>query len=514
MLELKVPVKAKAKRKTPKVIKKPQSIVLPVPVLAESKFKVEIKKAINPLNILRSKIKFPVVTKELVVKFFSKQKQDLNHIFSKQNWRRATSVFLLLVIIFSTTLVDRTVNAATYSFIQTNWSGGVSADTAIHPGDQSGWNKFESKDANLAVVNAGAGLGLSAVAGSLTQSDNSATTTGFNLSGKTFSNTIVDGVADSASVTLSKTNIATPMIAGGPGNAFVVKSDGSAWAWGLNSNNNLGDGSATQRNFPVQISGLTSGVVAVAAGQSSYTLKADGSVWAWGYNATGGLGDNSTVAKTTPVQVSGLTSGVIAIAAGSTSGYALKADGSVWAWGDNTQGQLGDNSTTRRLVPVQVSGLISDVVAISAGGQSAYALKADGSVWAWGYNGSGCLGDNSTTRRLVPVQVSGLTSDVVAISAGSLSGYAVKSDGSVWSWGDNAQGQLGDNSLTPKLVPVQVSGLTSDVVSIATNSATLSAYILKTDGSVWSWGYNNVGQLGDNSTTRRLVPVQVSGLTS
>ncbi|MDG4551260.1 MAG: hypothetical protein P9G45_12725 [Candidatus Contendobacter sp.] len=185
-------------------------------------------------------------------------------------------------------------------------------------------------------------------------------------------------------------------------------------------------------------------------------LKGDGTVWAWGNNATGQLGDGTTNTKrTSPVQARGLTN-VVASAAGGLHTVALKGDGTVWAWGRNKEGQLGDGTATDRPTPVQVIGL-SGVTAIAAGAAYSIALKSDGTLWAWGWI-------NSTTNT-TPAQVSGLT-DIVASAAGGLAvlntetGHtvALKGDGTVWAWGRNKEGQLGDGTTTDRTAPVQVLG--------------------------------------------------------
>jgi len=315
-------------------------------------------------------------------------------------------------------------------------------------------------------------------------------------------------------------------IAGGGYFGYALKSDGTVWDWGANFNGQLGNNSTTESHVPVKVSGLTgigsaSPAPIAAGGNSGYALKPDGTVWAWGSNAFGQLGNNSATDSSVPVQVvdsTGLTglSGVTAVAGGTNSGYALKADGTVWAWGQNSSGQLGNNSTTDSSVPVQVldstgSTGLSGVTAIAAGTLSGYALKSDGTVWAWGQNSSGQLGNNLTTDSSVPVQVLDSTgstglSGVTAIAGGAGSGYAVKADGSVWAWGSNSSGQLGNNSIIDSHIPVQVSGLTG-VMAVAAGG--WSGYALKSDGTAWAWGYNSNGQLGNNSITDSLVPVQV-----
>jgi len=288
----------------------------------------------------------------------------------------------------------------------------------------------------------------------------------------------------------------------------AVSAPGSPWAWGSKGATGLGDNTVGDKKAPVPVSGL-SGVVDVAAGRlHSLAVKSDGTVWAWGLNDKGQLGDNTTASRYIPVQVSGLT-GVIAVAGGESHSLAVKSDGTVWAWGYNDYGQLGDTSTTPRNAPVQVSGL-TGVTDVAAGNVHSLALRSDGTVWAWGSHAFGKLGIGVTfIPSYIPVQVSGLTG-VIAVAAGKDNSLAVKSDGTVWAWGDNSVGQLGDTTTTNRSAPVQVSGLTG-VIAVAGGGT--HSLAVKSDGTVWAWGYNNYGQLGDTTTTNRNTPVQVSGLT-
>jgi alpha-tubulin suppressor-like RCC1 family protein len=284
-------------------------------------------------------------------------------------------------------------------------------------------------------------------------------------------------------------------------------------AWGNNSSGQLGDNSGVDQPTPVQVFfGPALDINAITGGASSgYALLDDGTVWAWGNNGYGQLGDGSGVDQPKPVRVSGLTN-ITAIAAGYESAYALRSNGTVWAWGKNWRGELGDNSGVDQPKPVRVSGL-TNIIAIAAGDMSAYALRSNGTVWAWGDNGDGQLGDNSgLPEQPTPVRVSGLTT-VTAIAAGGASAYALLNNGTVWAWGDNGDGQLGDNSGLPSQpTPVQVSGLTT-VTAIAAGET--SGYALLSNGTVGAWGDNTFGQLGDNSgLSSQPTPVQVSGLTN
>ena len=359
------------------------------------------------------------------------------------------------------------------------------------------------------------------------------------------------GLLAATPTTASAADIATPMVAAGERHSLALKSDGTVYAWGHNEDGPLGDGTQTNRNTPVQVSGL-SGVTAIARGRSHSLALKSGTVWACGYNAGGQLGDGTNTSRLTPVQTSDLTgvtaiggsyyqslalksgtvwawgrngygelgdgtttdrytpvqvmTGVTAVSGGCEHSLALK-NGTVWAWGRNRYGQLGDGTTTDRLAPVQVSGL-TGVTAISAGFENSYALRgSDGTVWAWGFNFSGQVGDDTTTQRNSPVQVSGL-SNVTAISAGAAFCLALKGDGTVWAWGDNFGGRLGngDSETLYSLTSVQVSGLTG-IISIAAGD--YHGLAVKNDGTVWAWGYNLSGQLGDGTTTNRYAPVQV-----
>ena len=237
-------------------------------------------------------------------------------------------------------------------------------------------------------------------------------------------------------------------------------------------------------------------------------VPAVASVYAWGDNNSGQVGDGTRYTRRfTPVPVVSLTD-VVAIAGGGDHSLALRVDGTVRAWGYNTSGQLGDGTTISRAVPVPVSGL-GGVKAIAAGGWHSLATLDDGTVHTWGHNYYGQLGDGTTTDHPTPVLVSGL-SGVVAIAAGGNHSLALLTDGTVHTWGHNDYGQLGDGTTTDHPTPVLVSGL-SGVVAIAAGGNHSLALLI--DGTMRAWGKNWEGQLGDGATTNRPTPVSVSGLT-
>jgi alpha-tubulin suppressor-like RCC1 family protein len=292
------------------------------------------------------------------------------------------------------------------------------------------------------------------------------------------------------------------------------------YAMGTNSDGQLGNGNTGGGSLtPTAIPGLPNVVAAVGGVTNGYALRGDGTVWGWGDNYTAELGNGASVGfSTRPYPVSALDGGVTAIAGDGQTGYALKSDGTVWSWGDNTHSQTGNGATGIVTVPTRVQvtggGNLTGVTQIAAAETTGYALKADGTVWSWGTNVYGELGtgQSSSTEDRVATQIPGLTG-VTSIGAIVSGGYAVKSDGTLWAWGDNSYGQLGTTtSGSGSAVPVQVSGLTG--VHAVASGVSLTGYALKNDGTVWAWGDNQSGQFGNGTSgSVSSVAVQVSGLT-
>ena len=289
----------------------------------------------------------------------------------------------------------------------------------------------------------------------------------------------------------------------------AVTSKGAARCWGANEYGQLGNNSTTDSSTPVGVYGLGSKVKNITSGYlHSCALTTNGRVWCWGNNTYGQLGNNSTTNSARPVAVAGLGRGVRAIDAGWFDTCAITARGAVKCWGNNSYGQLGNNTTTSSLTPVQVHGLTRGAKAVSASYFHTCAITAKGAAKCWGNNSWGELGDNTANESAKPVGVYGLNKRVKQISAGYTSTCAVTTKGAAKCWGSNLYGQLGDNSTTTTGKPVNVYGLGSDIKSVKAGG--YHACALTTAGGVRCWGLNDEGQLGDNSTISSLKPVVVA----
>jgi alpha-tubulin suppressor-like RCC1 family protein len=291
------------------------------------------------------------------------------------------------------------------------------------------------------------------------------------------------------------------------------------WSWGYNSYGQIGDGTSgtgTHKSTPVQI-GTQSNWLSIAAGSyHKISVKTDGTLWTWGYNPSGALGLSDTANRSSPVQVGALTnwsSNADSFDGGGFHTLAVKTDGTLWGWGNNYRGVLGLGDESNRLSPVQV-GALTNWLKVSGGGyRTSLAIKTNNTLWTWGRGDYGRLGLGDTTNRSSPTQVGALT-NWSTVSAGQYHMAAVKTDGTLWTAGSNFYGELGNGTSgngTEKSSPVQVGSLTN------WSSVSSGSYInlaVKTDGTLWSWGFNTQGQLGDGSTVDKSSPVQVGALTN
>ncbi|MDR1674501.1 MAG: dockerin type I domain-containing protein [Oscillospiraceae bacterium] len=324
------------------------------------------------------------------------------------------------------------------------------------------------------------------------KADGSLWTWGWNTSGQ-----LGDGTTTSSSTPIKVMDDVVSVSAGDRHTA-AIKTDSSLWTWGQHIGNGINSSSKTPVKVMEDVSNIS------ANGEHIAAIKTDGSLWTWGSNQYGQLGDGTKTERLSPVKV---MDNVISVSAYRYHTAVIKTDGSLWTWGINAYGALGNGTTTESLIPIKV---MDDVVSVSAGCFYTAAIKTDGSLWTWGYNNLGQLGNGTTSGGIAgdnstanPVKV---MDDVVSVSVGDDHTVAIKTDGSLWAWGDNNEGGFGDGNVTDSTVPTQVMDNVSKV--FAGFDAT---FIIKTDGSLWTWGRNNRGQLGDGTTTYSPVPIMIWG---
>jgi alpha-tubulin suppressor-like RCC1 family protein len=395
----------------------------------------------------------------------------------------------------------------------------------------------------LSTPNAPTDLSVSTSIGSATVSFTAPTDTGDGA----VTSFIVTAIDESTGVSAGATGSASPITISPGGGTFKIRaqavngfgagrltefSTGNAifsgaelYAWGLNSDGRLGDSTTVNKSSPVQIGALTNWAQ-VSGNSFATSVKTDGTLWTWGQNGSGQLGDGTIVNKSSPVQVGALTTWTqvsggsthtVAITLGgelyaSGNGHtaSIKTDGTLWTWGYNNRGQLGDGTVVNKSSPIQV-GALTDWLQVSAGGRQTAAITLGNELYAWGYNGVGQLGDGTVVYKSSPVQIGALTNWAQVSTVGGQTA-SIKTDGTIWTWGNNNNGQLGDNTVVAKSSPVQVGALTN-WAQVSVGDAHTAA--IKTDGTLWVWGGNSPnGQLGDGTTVNKSSPVQIGALTN
>lgn len=299
------------------------------------------------------------------------------------------------------------------------------------------------------------------------------------------------------------------------GRTFVIDTSGALWAWGNNYKGALGTGDTVDRSSPVQIGALTNWNTVDSGYNHTISIKTDGTLWSGGHNGSGELGLGNTTSYSSPKQVGGLTNW-LKISCGNYHNIAVKTDGTLWSWGAvfNSAGWLGLGDGSSRSSPVQIGTLTT--WASSAGGYDhSFAIKTDGTLWAWGKNGQGQLGLGNINDNYSPNQVGALT-NWSSVSAGSRQfTVAIKTDGTLWTWGNNGYGQLGLGNKTSYSSPKQVGSLTT-WLSVSAGGYHIAA--VKTDGTLWTFGRGSEGQLGDQTSYAYAAgissPKQVGALTN
>ena len=298
-------------------------------------------------------------------------------------------------------------------------------------------------------------------------------------------------------------------VSGGLYTAAAIKTDGTLWAWGDNYYGQLGNSTVVPKSSPVQtIAGGTNWKQVACGYNHTSAVKTDGTLWTWGRNAAGQLGDSTFVTKSSPVQTIAGGTNWKQVAAGVYHTSAIKTDGTLWSWGFNNSGQLGDNTPSSTFSPVQTIAGGTNWKQVACGSYHTAAIKTDGTLWTWGNATYGVLGDNTVIAKSSPVQTITGGTNWKQVACGYRHTAAIKTDGTLWTCGYNYYGQLGDNTGVSKSSPVQTIAGGTNWKQVAAGSAGIHTAAIKTDGTLWSWGFNVSGQLGDNTTTNKSSPVQ------
>ena len=297
---------------------------------------------------------------------------------------------------------------------------------------------------------------------------------------------------------------------GGTNHTLATKSDNTLWAWGLGSYGRLASSDTVSRSSPVQVGGFITWASVASPAQASFSIKTDGTLWAWGHNSNGKLGLGDTVFRSSPVQVGTLTTWSIAsLGMGdNTHTLAIKTDGTLWSWGINaSKGTLGLGDTVSRSSPVQV-GTLATWSKVTVGDSHSVAVRTDGTLWVWGVGANSRLGLGDSVYRSSPTQLGTLTT-WSTVSASNHGTHALKTDGALWAWGTATSGVLGVGDASDKNSPVQVGTLTtwSQIAAGGTH-----ALALKSDNTLWAWGgQTTYAPTGLGNTVLRSSPVQVGG---
>ena len=294
----------------------------------------------------------------------------------------------------------------------------------------------------------------------------------------------------------------------------AIRNDNTLWAFGQNASGQLGFNNLTPTSSPTQVGALSNWSSVSNGNIFSTAVKTDGTLWAWGLNNLGQLGNNDTgnpyIEVSSPIQIGALSTW-LTTSSGAYFTLALKTGGTLWSWGRNNNGQLGHNDVTYRSSPTQI-GALTTWAFIKGGFAHSFAVKTDGTLWAWGRTELGCLGNNSTSPSQVnsPIQIGALT-NWLKMSAGDATSQAIKTDGTLWTWGNNNEGSVGNNAAPASISsPIQIG---SDFWN-AVNSGRRTTAAIRSDGTLWAWGRSSSGEVPNEAAVEVSSPVQIGSLTN
>jgi alpha-tubulin suppressor-like RCC1 family protein len=279
------------------------------------------------------------------------------------------------------------------------------------------------------------------------------------------------------------------------------------WTWGVGGNGQLGNNTTTDRSTPVTtFAGGANWKQVGSRYNVGAAIKTDGTLWTWGRNSYAMVGDNTATNRSTPVTTFAGGTNWKQVSVGARTLSAIKTDGTLWAWGTNANGQVGDNTTTNRTTPVTTFAGGTNWKQVDNGYFHTTAIKTDGTLWTWGHNSYGQIGNNTSgTNRLTPVTTFAGGTNWKQVSCGFAFTSAIKTDGTLWTWGRGTDGQLGNNTTINRSTPVTTFAGGTNWKQVSCTGTQIA--VIKTDGTLWVWGKNVVGGLGDNTAVNRSTPV-------
>ena len=300
-------------------------------------------------------------------------------------------------------------------------------------------------------------------------------------------------------------------VSAGDAHSIGLRANGTIWSWGLGTCGRLGDCTTVDKSSPVSVVGGFTDWCQISAGcEHNLAIRQNGTAWGWGNGICGVLGDCTvTGVVISPVSVVGGITDWSQLSGAQRHSLGLRQNGTLWAWGASDSGQLGDGTLVGKSSPRIVVGGFTDWSQVSGNGLHSLAVRQNGTAWAWGFGGNGRLGDNTAVTKSSPVSVVGGFTDWCQVSAGESHSLGLRRNGSAWGWGVTSNGQIGDNTVVSKSSPVSVVGGFTDWCRVSAGS--IHSLGVRTNGSLWAWGCNIGGQLGDNTAATKSSPVSVAG---
>lgn len=292
---------------------------------------------------------------------------------------------------------------------------------------------------------------------------------------------------------------------------WAIDEEGGLWLWGDNSDGEVGNGTTEEQVTPYKITAIDRKVEKIYYFDSNiYAIDEDGSLWAWGYNKKGQIGNGTNENQLTPYKITTIDKKILEVAYSSDTVYAIDEEGGLWSWGNNVAGQCGIGNNKNQTTPQKITAIDKKVIQVIAANSNMYAIDEDGAVWSCGGNGDGDLGIGSTTNQNIPQKITAINKKVIKLDIMSYYGtiYAIDEEGGLWSWGNNEKGQVGNGSTENQLTPYKIVAIDKKIIETTSSFGTV--YALAEEGVLWSWGNNDQGHVGNGNIENQLIPYKIT----